>query len=55
MTAKIVITGISEAEQAARDILAHIEQIKEIQRNTLWSSSGIRVELTEKEEAASGN
>ena len=39
MTGKIVITGISEAEKAAKEILEHIQAIKDIQRRMVWFGS----------------
>ena len=36
MTGRIIITGISEAEKAAKEILEHIQAIKDIQRRMVW-------------------
>lgn len=55
MTAQISITGLSEAEKAANEILKHIEAIKEIQRSMSWTGTSIKIMLDNKEEAASGN
>lgn len=55
MTGKIVITGISDAEKAAKEILEHIQAIKDIQRRMVWFGSDIQIVLDSKEEAASGN
>lgn len=58
MTGRIIITGISEAEKAALDIkeiLEHIQAIKDIQRRMVWFGSDIQIVLDSKEEAASGN
>lgn len=55
MTGRIIITGISEAEKAAKEILEHIQAIKDIQRRMVWFGSDIQIVLDSKEEAASGN
>jgi len=55
MTGKIIITGISDAEKAAKEILEHIQAIKDIQRRMVWFGSDIQIVLDSKEEAASGN
>ena len=36
MTGRIIITGISDAEKAAKEILEHIQAIKDIQRRMVW-------------------
>ena len=36
MTGRIIINGISDAEKAAKEILEHIQAIKDIQRRTVW-------------------
>ena len=43
------------AEKAAKEILEHIQAIKDIQRRTVWFGSDIQIVLDSKEEAASGN
>lgn len=55
MTGRIIITGISEAEKAAKEILEHIQAIKDIKRRMVWFGSDIQIVLDSKEEAASGN
>ncbi len=55
MNATIVISGINEAEKAAKEILAHVEAIRAIQRNVSYIGADIQVVLDSKEEAASGN
>ena len=55
MTGRIIITGISDAEKAAKEILEHIQAIKDIQRRMVWFGSDIQIMLDSKEEAASGN
>lgn len=55
MYAQIILTGVSETEKAAREILEHIEAIKEIQRRASWSGTSVQVVLENKEEAVSGN
>lgn len=55
MYAKIILTGISETENAAREILEHIEAIKEIQRSASWNNASVQVVLGDKGETASGN
>lgn len=54
MNAEFTVTGLSEAEEAARKMLEHIEEIKKIQRDATWNSIRVRLDLTE-EEAASGS
>lgn len=53
MTGRIIITGISDAEKAAKEILEHIQAIKDIQRRMVWFGSDIQIVLDSKEEAAS--
>lgn len=53
MYAKIKIDGLSEAEKAAREILEHIDAIKQAELRLGISSISIEVDL--KEDAASGN
>lgn len=55
MHAQIILTGVFETEKAAREILEHIEAIKEIQRGTSWNGASVQVVLGDKEEAVSGN
>lgn len=46
MTGRIIITGISEAEKAAKEILEHIQAIKDIQRRMVWFGSDIQIVWT---------
>lgn len=55
MTGRIIINGISDAEKAAKEILEHIQAIKDIRRRMVWFGSDIQIVLDSKEEAASGN
>lgn len=41
--------------KAAKEILEHIQAIKDIQRRMVWFGSDIQIVLDSKEEAASGN
>lgn len=50
MTGRIIITGISDAEKAAKEILEHIQAIKDIQRRTARFGSDIQIVLDSKEE-----
>lgn len=54
MYAKLRISGLSEAERAAQEILKHVEAIKEIQRNSSYNGAEIEIELKELS-PASGN
>lgn len=53
MIAKIIISGVAEAETTAREILAHVEEIKRLQANAAYKGINIVVDVTE--EAASCN
>ena len=53
MLATIVISGVSEAETAAKEILEHVEAIKRIQSEAGFRGLKIQVEINA--EAASGN
>lgn len=52
--AKIKIDGLSEAEQNAKEILAHVEAIRNLQATARMLGIGVEIE-TEGEETASGN
>ena len=47
------ITGLDKQEQAAREVLKHIEAIKEILRSASWTHIQVSTDL--KDETASGN
>lgn len=54
MNAQITIKGLDEAEKAAKEVLEHIEAIRQLQRGSAWNGISVQLELTE-EKAASGN
>ncbi len=54
MFAQVTITGLDEAEETAREILKHVEAVRELQRSSTWGALTVKVELS-KEKAASGN
>lgn len=47
MNAKIVITGVSEAEKIAKEILGHVEEIGRLQRIAAYQGISIQVEINE--------
>ena len=47
MNAKIIITGLSETEEAAREILKHVEAIKKIQAQAAWNSIVVEAQFCE--------
>ena len=53
MLVNVNITGLGKQEQAAREVLEHIEAIKEILRSATWAN--IQVSRDLKNEPASGN
>ena len=52
LLANITVSGLAEAEKTAKEILEHIEAIKELSRKTMPYSIVIKTDLQE-EEAAS--
>ena len=55
MKAKIKITGLSEAEKTAREIIEHVEEIKRLMAGSSWNSVIVDVDLDNSDETASGN
>jgi hypothetical protein len=55
MRANLKISGLSEAERVAREILEHVEAIKRLQRDASYDAVSVEVELLENEKTASGN
>ena len=55
MKAKIKITGLSEAEKTAREIIEHVEEIKRLMSGASWNSVIVDVDLDNNDETASGN
>ncbi len=51
MIVEMNISGVSEAEKAAKEILEHIEAIKELQKTAAYK--GIRITIDMKDETAS--
>lgn len=54
MLVKIKVSGLSEAEKTAREILDHIDAIRKLQMSAGYRGVDLEVEI-EKEKAASGN
>lgn len=54
MRGKINISGISEAEEMAVEILEHVEEIRRLQKELAWKSADIEITLTE-DKPISGN
>ncbi len=53
--ATIKISGVGEAEQAAKEILAHIDAIRDIQARSRMHGISVELDLDESEETASCN
>ena len=53
MNARIVIKNLDKAESNAKAILEHVDAIKRLQKDTVWSAVSVDFELNE--EAVSGN
>lgn len=45
MHAKIIVTGITAAEKTAKEILEHVEAIRNLQKNATWPGVNVEVEI----------